>query len=105
MIGILIFIIFTLTVAVLGGYTIVAPWWTRRAGRAYFILFCSLAILSGYFLVEQLAGQQPVWAEALVLALVAGAIAWNLYVIISKQIQFWRLEHPDAPPYEVDPTV
>lgn len=94
MTGVLIFIIFALTMTVLGGYTIVSPWWRTRAGRAYFILFSSLAILSGFFLIEQLIGQQPHWLEHLVLGTLAGAIAWNAYVIISKQIHYWRIEHP-----------
>jgi hypothetical protein len=105
MTGILIFIIFTLTVAVLGGYTIVSPWWRSRAGRAYFILFCSLALLAGFFLVEGLVGHQPVWAKDTVLGLVAAAIAWNLYTIISKQLYYWRIEHPEARPDLADPQI
>jgi hypothetical protein len=105
MTGILIFIIFTLTVAVLGGYTIVAPWWRTRAGKAYFILFCSLAMLAGFFLVEALTGHQPDWAKNVVLGLVAAAIAWNLYTIISKQLYYWRMERPNARPDLTDPQI
>ena len=101
MTGILIFAIFVLTVFTLGAYSIVAPWWTTRAGKAYFILFSALAILAGHFLVEELVGQMPDWVEQTVLALVAAAIAWNCYTIISKQLHFWRLER--TTPQPVDP--
>lgn len=90
MTGILIFAIFALTIFTLGAYTIVAPWWTTRAGKAYFILFAALAILAGHFLVERLTGQQPQWVEEIVLGIIAGAIAWNAYTIISKQIRNWH---------------
>jgi len=103
MTGILVFVIFVLTVFTLGAYSIVAPWWTTRAGKAYFVLFVSLAILAGHFLVEELVGQQPEWVEVTVLGIVAAAIAWNGYTIISKQIRFWRAEHA-AVPVTVDPT-
>lgn len=105
MTGILIFTIFTLTIAVLGGYTIVAPWWRTRAGKAYFILFCSLALLAGFFLVEALVGELDEWVKDVVLALVAAAIAWNLYTIISKQLYYWRREHPTARPDLTDPQI
>lgn len=90
MTGILIFGIFALTVFTLGAYSIVSPWWTTRAGKAYFVLFASLAVLSGHFLVEELVGQEPQWVEDVVLGIVAAAIAWNCYTIISKQIRGWH---------------
>ena len=96
MTGILIFTIFALTIFTLGAYTIVAPWWTTRAGKAYFILFAALAILSGHFLVERLTGQQPQWVEETVLGIIAAAIAWNAYTIISKQIRNWQASRPKA---------
>lgn len=102
MTGILIFVIFVLTVFTLGAYSIVAPWWTTRAGRAYFVMFFALAILSGYFLIERLMGQQPQWAEDTVLGVVALAIAWNGYTIISKQLRYWHAEQDANNP--VDPT-
>ena len=101
MTGILIFIIFVLSVFTLGAYSIVAPWWTTRAGKAYFILFAALSILAGHFLVEELVGQQPQWVEDVVLGIVAAAIAWNGYTIISKQLRYWRasqaVPRPDDP--------
>ena len=103
MTGIIIFAIFVLTIFTLGAYSIVAPWWTTRAGKAYFILFASLAVLSCHFLLEKLNGQAPQWIEDSVLGLVALAIAWNAYTIISKQLRYWRAEHP-ATPAPVDPT-
>ncbi|UVK58418.1 membrane protein [Arthrobacter phage GlobiWarming] len=103
MTGILIFAIFVLTVFTLGAYSIVAPWWTTRAGKAYFILFVALAVLAGHFLVEELVGQLPQWVEDSVLGLVALAIAWNAYTIISKQLRFWRAAR-DAPT-PTDPTL
>lgn len=102
MTGILIFLIFVLTVFTLGAYSIVAPWWTTRAGKAYFILFTALAVLAGHFLIEELVGQMPDWVEQCVLGLVAAAIAWNGYTIISKQLHFWRLTR--NAPQPVDPT-
>lgn len=102
MTGLLIFAIFVLTVFILGAYSIVAPWWTTRAGKAYFIMFAALAILAGHFLIERLNGQAPQWVEDSVLGIVAGAIAWNGYTIVSKQIRYWRAsqDHPQT----VDPT-
>jgi hypothetical protein len=97
MTGILIFGIFALSIFTLGAYTIVAPWWTTRAGRAYFILFSALALLSGHFLVEQLVGQQAKWFENGVLCVLALAIAWNTYTIISKQLHYWRAGRDAAP--------
>ena len=101
MTGLLIFVIFVLTVFTLGAYSIVAPWWTTRAGKAYFILFAALAILSGHFLIEKLNGQAPQWIEDSVLGLVAAAIAWNAYTIISKQLRYWHAAHDKPQP--VDP--
>jgi len=102
MTGILIFVIFVLTVFTLGAYSIVAPWWTTRAGKAYFILFTALAILSGHFLIEELVGQQPRWVEDSILGIVAAAIGWNGYTIISKQLRFWRASRETPQP--IDPT-
>ena len=102
MTGLLIFVIFVLTVFTLGAYSIVAPWWTTRAGKAYFIMFVALGILSGHFLIEKLNGQAPQWVEDSILAIVACAIGWNGYTIISKQLRFWRASQ-DAP-NPVDPT-
>ena len=101
MTGILVFAIFVLTIFTLGAYSIVAPWWTTRAGKAYFILFASLALLSGHFLIEKLNGQAPQWLEDSFLAIVAAAIAWNGYTIISKQLRYWRAAQ--ATPNPVDP--
>lgn len=103
MTGILVFTIFVLTVFILGAYSIVAPWWTTRAGKAYFILFASLALLAGFFLVQQLVGPLPEWVKQSVLGIVAAAIAWNGYTIISKQIRRWR--ETQAAPQPIDPAV
>lgn len=102
MTGILVFVIFVLTVFTLGAYSIVAPWWTTRAGKAYFILFSALALLAGFFLIEKLVGPQPQWLKETFLALVAAAIGWNGYTIISKQLRYWRAER--TRPQPVDPT-
>jgi hypothetical protein len=105
MTGLLIFAIFSLCGLLLGSYTLLAPWWTRRSSQAYFGLMASLWVLSGYFLIEELAGQMPQWAEDSVLALVAAAIGWNLYTIIWKQLTYWRKSHP-APsriPFDKEP--
>lgn len=103
MTGVLVFLIFVLTVFTLGAYSIVAPWWTTRAGKAYFILFVALALLAGFFLVQQLMGPLPEWVKDSALGIVAAAIAWNGYTIISKQIRYWRAAHTITPP-PVDPT-
>lgn len=102
MTGALVFIIFVLTVFTLGAYSIVAPWWTTRAGKAYFILFSALALLAGFFIVQRLLGPQPDWLKDSFLALVAAAIGWNGYTIISKQLRYWRAAQ-DAPRPD-DPT-
>jgi len=95
MTGLLIFAIFTLSVATIGAYSIVAPWWLHRAGRAYMALFASLTLLSGFFLIEELEGPQAAWAQDTVIGLVALAIAFNAYIIVSKQIRAWKIEHPE----------
>ena len=94
MTGVLVFAIFTLSLLVIGAYSIVSPWWTTRAGKAYMYLFASLALLAGHFLVEAIEGESPDWVEDIVLGLVALAIAWNGYTIVSKQIHYWRKAHP-----------
>ena len=101
MTGILVFTIFVLTVFVLGAYSIVAPWWTTRAGKAYFVLFAALALLAGFFLVQQLVGPLPVWVKDSALGIVAAAIAWNGYTIISKQLRRWR--ESQVAPRPLDP--
>lgn len=102
MTGILVFVIFVLTVFTLGAYSIVAPWWTTRAGRAYFILFLALSLLAGFSLVQRLVGPQADWAKDTLLGVVAAAIGWNGYTIISKQLRYWRASQTTPPP--VDPT-
>lgn len=102
MTGILIFAIFVLTVFTIGAYSIVAPWWTTRAGKAYFILFSALSLLAGFFLVQRLVGPQPDWVKDSMLGLVACAIAWNGYTIISKQLRYWR--DGKNSPQPLDPT-
>jgi len=102
MTGILVFAIFVLTVFTLGAYSIVAPWWTTRAGKAYFILFASLSLLAGFFLVQELVGPLPIWVKESALGIVAAAIAWNGYTIISKQLRYWRAAQ--QVPQPVDPT-
>ena len=94
--GLLIFTIFTLTLFTMGSYTVVARWWLHRAGRAYMALFASLTFLTGFFLVEHLAGQQALWAQSAAIGLVALAIGFNTYTIVSKQIRAWRIEHPET---------
>lgn len=99
MTGLLVFAIFTLTVGTLGAYSIVAPWWTTRSGTAYFVLFLSLAVLSGFFLVEEVAGRQAEWAKDVCLALVAVATVWNAATIVWKQLHYWRLNGPTPEPH------
>ena len=93
--GLMIFAIFALAVFTMGAYTVVARWWLHRAGRAYMALFASLTVLAGFFLVEALAGEQAAWAQSVAIGLVALAIAWNAYTIVSKQIRAWHIEHPE----------
>ena len=88
--GLLVFAIFALTAATLGAYSIVAPWWTTKSGTAYFVLFLSLFLLSGFFLVEEIAGQLPEWVKDVFLALVVVAIVWNAATIIWKQLHYWE---------------
>lgn len=102
MTGVLVFLIFTLCLLVIGMYSIVSPWWSTRAGKAYMVLFASLAILSGHFLIEAIQGDSPEWVEDVVLGLVAAAIAWNGWTIVSKQVHYWRVKHPHA--QHSDPT-
>ena len=93
--GLLVFAVFTATVATLGAYSIVAPWWTTKSGTAYFVLFLSLALLAGFFLVAEIAGEQPEWVKDVFLALVVVAIVWNAATIVWKQLTYW--EHAPTP--------
>jgi len=104
---ILIFAIFTASLFTMGGYTIVAPWWRYRSGRAYFILFAALCVVSGHFLVEALIGELPDWWADIVLCAPLAAILWNCYVIVSKQVRAWQEAHPKTalpPPGTADET-
>ena len=99
MTGILIGLIFTLCVFIFGAYTVFGRWWSNRAGIAYTALIGSLAALSLFFLIEASQGQLPQWAEDAVLGLVAGALGWNAYAIIWKQLHYWHLD--GAPEHEI----
>ena len=97
--GLLVFAVFTLTVATLGAYSIVATWWTTKSGTAYFVLFLSLALLAGFFLVAEIAGEQPEWVKDVFLSLVCVAIAWNAGTIIWKQLTYWEHGAPTPEPH------
>lgn len=74
-------------------YSIVARWWETRSGTAYWILFLSLILLAGHFVLEggTPEGQAPV-REVIVLLIVIGALLWNWFTIVYKQLSY-RHDH------------
>lgn len=72
--------------AVVMAYTLFAPWWSTRSGRAVFALYWSWALVLGHFSMEALVGQNPAWVEYALVILVTLTMAWNGYTIVSKQI-------------------
>lgn len=67
-------------------YTLFAPWWSTRAGRAVFALHWSYMLVIAHFAAEAAFGEGPVWVEYALVVLVEVAMLWNGYVIISKQV-------------------
>lgn len=67
-------------------YTLFAPWWSTRSGRAVFALYWSYMLILGHFTMEAIWGQNPKWVEYALLILVILTMAWNGYTIISKQV-------------------
>lgn len=81
-------------VAVVLLYTLFAPWWTTRAGRAVFALYWAVLLIIAHFAAEAILGEGPEWREIGLLALVGAVIAWNGYTIVSKQIRARRNHEP-----------
>lgn len=81
--------------AVVVAYTLFAPWWTTRAGRAVFALYWALLAVVGHFAAEAIWGQGPDWRELALVVMVEGAMLWNGYTIISKQV-IARRNHEDG---------
>lgn len=87
--------ILVLTVAVTGTiglvtYSALTPWWSSRAGRAYFSLFGSLVTLAWHFVFEGVFGQSPPWVEIIVISLVQAAILFNIFTAAKKQLLGYR---------------
>lgn len=81
--------------AVVLAYTLFAPWWSTRAGRAAFGLYWSYLLVIGHFAAEAIWGQGPDWHEIALLILVEAVMLWNGYTIVSKQI-IARRNHEDG---------
>ena len=64
------------------GYAVRVKWHRHRVGAMYLSLFASLWLAGAHFLVEGLLGQAPAWVEVVLLAIVQGAILWNLAGLI-----------------------
>lgn len=71
-------------------YTLFAPWWSTRSGRAVFALYWSYMLVLGHFATEEIWGQRPEWVEYILVIMVIFAMAWNGYTIISKQVHARR---------------
>lgn len=87
--------ILVLTVAItgilgLGLYSALTPWWTSRAGRAYFSLFGSLVVLAWHFVFEAIFGQASAWLEIGIISLVQAAIIFNIFTAARKQLRGYR---------------
>ena len=81
--------------AVVVAYTLFAPWWTTRAGRAVFALYWTMLAIVGHFAAEAIWGQGPPWHELALLVMVEAAMIWNGYVLVSKQV-LARRNHEDG---------
>lgn len=84
-----------LALAVIVAYTLFAPWWTTRAGRAVFALYVTFGLIVVHFASEAIFGQGPAWYEAALAVLAGAVILWNGYTIISKQV-LARRNHEDG---------
>lgn len=71
-------------------YSLFAPWWKTRAGRAVFCLYWMIAVLVAHFVVESRFGQSPEWVEVVLLLLLEACLLWTCYTIVSKQLRAQR---------------
>lgn len=71
-------------------YTLFAPWWSTRSGRAVFALYWALLLLLGHFAMEAIYGQNPRWVEIVLISVLEAVLLWNGYTIASKQIRARR---------------
>jgi hypothetical protein len=71
---------------VLLAYSLFAPWWTTRAGRAVFALYWTVGLLIVHFTAEELWGQGAPWRELALMVLMEAVLLWNGYTIVSKQV-------------------
>lgn len=75
---------------VIAAYTLFAPWWSTRAGRAVFALYWTFGLIILHFASEAAFGQASDWVEVALLLLVIAVISWNGYTIVSKQLRARR---------------
>lgn len=75
-----------LALSVIAVYSLFAPWWSTRAGRAIFALYVTFGAVVVHFASEAVFGQGPEWYETALAAVFGAVIAWNGYTIISKQV-------------------
>lgn len=71
-------------------YSLFAPWWKTRAGRAVFCLYWMIALLVLHFVLEAQFGQAPGWVEVVLLLLLEACLLWTCYTIVSKQLRAQR---------------
>lgn len=67
-------------------YSLFAPWWSTRSGRAVFALYWVFILAIGHFAAEAAWGEAPSWHEALLLLMAECVLVWNGYIIVSKQV-------------------
>lgn len=88
--SILLLVLGLTAAAVLAVYSLFAPWWTSRAGRAVFALYWSVGLLIAHFAAEEIWGQAPPWRELALMVLMELVLLWNGYTIVSKQVRARR---------------
>lgn len=76
--------------AVIATYSLFAPWWTSRAGRAVFSVYVVLGLIVLHFAGEALWGQRPDWVEVALVLMLEVTLLWNGYTIVSKQLRARR---------------
>lgn len=88
--GVILAVDAVLALAVIAVYSLFAPWWSTRAGRAIFALYVVFGAIVIHFASEATFGEGPAWYEQFLAVVFGAVIAWNGYTIISKQIRARR---------------
>ena len=90
LIGVVLAVDCVLALSVIAIYSLFAPWWSTRAGRAIFALYVVFGAIVVHLAAEAAFGQGPDWYELVLASAFGVVILWNGYTIASKQIRARR---------------